>query len=222
MSTFHDLDAQEKQFTLLVHKFDSALQSRLLGAYDTAKRYHDGQLRDGGDVPYIIHPLRCAITLIRDVKVTDPDIIVATLFHDLLEDTDISEEMIVERFGQRVLDLTKALTRPRPEVETIEHKRESKKKKFLWYINDASKEACMIKSADLYDNMRSWRFVPAGDKLEQKFPRWCGEVYTYYLPVAKKADPACVTLFEDLIAEYKEDERFAPYLTPENDPYAGI
>ena len=211
MDIFNDLNAQEEKFTGLLSNFSEEDKTYLQDAYTFAKDSHNGQYRDDG-VDYIIHPLRAANTLLEDIGIVDTSIIAATLMHDVLEDCDVSEEVIRNKFGDKACDLTKALTRPRPENETTEDKKKSKAAKFLWYVEKASDEACLIKCADLYDNMKSWEYIPEGNKTREKFPRWCGEVKQWYVPLAKKAHPRVTELFTDLITSYSQLPQFAPYL----------
>ncbi len=73
-----------------------------------AKKYHGAQRRDTGE-PYYSHPLEVAY------KVSDylfkTDIIVTSILHDTLEDTDMTFEMIKSIFSpliaNKVLDLTR-------------------------------------------------------------------------------------------------------------------
>lgn len=58
-----------------------------------AKKKHEGQFRIGG-APFIVHPIAVAEILRQDGKQVEYR--VAAVFHDLLEDTDASEQEIVE------------------------------------------------------------------------------------------------------------------------------
>jgi GTP pyrophosphokinase len=65
-------------------------------AYDFAAKAHEGQVRKSGE-PYIIHPL-AASYLLATMKI-EPVIIVATLLHDVPEDTSVTIEDIEKNFG---------------------------------------------------------------------------------------------------------------------------
>lgn len=69
---------------------------------------HDGQFRIGG-LPYISHPV--AVAEILREQGYDEDYQIAGLFHDLLEDTDASEEEILSFGGENVLEAVKLLTK---------------------------------------------------------------------------------------------------------------
>lgn len=126
MENFRDLAFQEAKLKEGITRFDSQSQQKILGALELAKRAHEGQLRDEGD-PFIIHPIRIANILLKDLKVDDPELVIAGLLHDVVEDSDIPAEEITERFGKRVGGLVIGLTR----IEGEETKREKFEKDLI-------------------------------------------------------------------------------------------
>lgn len=81
-------------------QFDAAL------AYATAK--HSGQKRIGG-LDYITHPI--AVSEIVRRKGGGIDEQITALFHDLLEDTDATEDEILALGNERILHAVKLLTK---------------------------------------------------------------------------------------------------------------
>ena len=79
---------------------------RLALEYATDK--HKGQKRIGGD-DYITHPM--AVCEIVKEQGLDENYQIAALFHDLLEDTDATEEEILGYGGADVLEAVKLLTK---------------------------------------------------------------------------------------------------------------
>ena len=77
-------------------------------AFNFAEEKHRGQKRKGGQA-YIIHPVWVAEYLAD--KNYGKDYILAALFHDLLEDTDATEEEIVALSNKNVLSVVKLLTK---------------------------------------------------------------------------------------------------------------
>lgn len=77
-------------------------------AIEYATKKHQGQFRRGGE-PYIIHP----IAVYEDVRRQGlgREYQITALFHDLLEDTDATEEEILELGGMQVLEAVKVLTK---------------------------------------------------------------------------------------------------------------
>jgi (p)ppGpp synthase/HD superfamily hydrolase len=81
---------------------------RLAMAMAFAENKHRGQFRRGG-APYITHPM-AVCELLREWGY-DEDTQIAGLFHDLLEDTDATEEDILRLGGRNVLEAVKLLTK---------------------------------------------------------------------------------------------------------------
>ena len=73
-----------------------------------AEKKHSGQKRIGGE-PYITHPK--AVAKIISDKGYGSEYIITALFHDLLEDTDATEQEIELLGGKRVLKTVKLLTK---------------------------------------------------------------------------------------------------------------
>ena len=76
-----------------------------------AARAHDGMLRKGTSIPYIVHPAEVAA--IAATLTDDPEILAAALLHDVMEDCGVSEAELAERFGARVAQLVKSETQER-------------------------------------------------------------------------------------------------------------
>jgi len=77
-------------------------------AVNFIKKYHKNQLRDDGK-SYMVHleNVHYLLTLIT----SDCAIKIAGLLHDILEDTDCTEEEIKLVFGEDVLNLVKEVTK---------------------------------------------------------------------------------------------------------------
>jgi len=70
-----------------------------------AAQMHDGAVRKGSSIPYIVHPMEAAA--IAATLTDDPNVIAATALHDVMEDCDVAYEELQERFGSRVADLVR-------------------------------------------------------------------------------------------------------------------
>ena len=112
-----------------------------------AKKYHDGQFRKSGE-PYYTHPLEVAY-MVSDYNLKT-DVIVASILHDIVEDTEVTAGMILDAFGRRIEQMVDRLTRNRPDgiklsVEEII--------KNAYKHND--KEVLLIKVIDRLHNMQT-------------------------------------------------------------------
>ena len=112
-----------------------------------AKKYHGNQKRKSGE-PYYTHPLEVAY-MISEYKLKT-DVIVASILHDIIEDTEVTVEMIEGTFGQRIAEMVDMLTRDRPDGTklTIEEVINNAYKK-------ADKEVLLIKLIDRLHNIQT-------------------------------------------------------------------
>ncbi len=95
--------------------------------------------------PVLMHSLRIAYWL-YDLGY-GKDIVIAALFHDLMEDSSVEENTLVERFGRNVFDMVLACTLDK----TIEDHKARYFKSFM--EADRMGAACLIvRAADLIDN----------------------------------------------------------------------
>lgn len=77
-------------------------------AYLFASEAHKSQYRRSGE-PYIIHPIAVAIILAK--MRMDTASIMASLLHDVIEDTSIDEKMLEDKFGSEILKLVDGVTK---------------------------------------------------------------------------------------------------------------
>lgn len=82
--------------------------AKYMAALTFATEKHKGQFRTGGD-PYITHPIAVA-EMLREKNYNEAYQI-AGIFHDLLEDTDATEQEIEALGGKEVLETVKLLTK---------------------------------------------------------------------------------------------------------------
>ena len=67
---------------------------------------HDGAVRKGSKIPYIVHPMEAAA--IAASLTDDPHLLAAAALHDVMEDCAVSYEELEARFGVRVARLVQA------------------------------------------------------------------------------------------------------------------
>ncbi len=82
----------------------------IMKAYNYAKKSHEGQKRMSGE-EYIVHPLSVAYIL-ADLRLDDSTIASAFL-HDVVEDTKITHEDIVNEFGEEIAEMVEGVTKLR-------------------------------------------------------------------------------------------------------------
>ena len=126
-----------------------------------ATERHAGQFRKFGlsHIPYVIHPIEVSDRVARLAGATEA-MVVAALAHDLIEDTATTRAEIAERFGEGVADLVVELTdHYTPETHPGLSRRE---RKALENARQAamSREAKLIKLADVANNLGN--MIPVG------------------------------------------------------------
>lgn len=147
-------------------------------AYLLSRQAHDGQLRSTGD-PYITHPVAVARVL-ADMRL-DHQTIMAALLHDVIEDTEITREQLVDQFGEQVASLVEGVTkltqikfRSRAEAQA-----ENFRKMMMAMTQDI--RVILIKLADRLHNMRTLGALRA-----DKRRRIAKETTEIYSPIANR------------------------------------
>lgn len=164
--TYHYLEEQ------LYPRLDSEAIALVRKAYETAEAAHDGQTRDEG-TPYIIHPLRVAVSLVEEIGVHSPELVCAALLHDVIEDSDVTRDQIAGTFGERVATVVWLLTKL--EGTSLQD--------YLAAIEDAADTgAALVKLCDRLDNLRFLARSPRTEKIR----RYIATTEELYLPLAAR------------------------------------
>jgi len=124
----------------------------IIKAYEFAESHHRGQKRMSGE-DYIIHPVDVAYIL-ADLNMDDATIC-AALLHDVVEDTEVSNEDIIKNFGNEIAEMVAGVTKlSKIQYVTIEEQQvENYRKMFLAMGKDI--RVILIKLADRLHNMRT-------------------------------------------------------------------
>ncbi len=140
-----------------------------------AKKYHGEQKRKSGE-PYYSHPLEVAY-MISEYKLKT-DIIVASILHDIIEDTPVTAGMILDNFSWRITEMVDRLTRDRPDgnklsVEEIINKAYQKQ----------DEEVLLIKLFDRLHNLKTLNAIT-----EEKKKKIALETLSSFLAIALSFD----------------------------------
>src|SRR5688572_20331566 len=83
----------------------------VLKAADAAARWHIHQRRKGAaQEPYINHLLEVASLVAEATDGKDPDLVIAALLHDAIEDQEVPRGMIAEIWGEEVAQIVEEVT----------------------------------------------------------------------------------------------------------------
>ncbi len=172
MSYFANLDDELKSY------LDPEQVEHCYQAYCVAEKAHTGQMRRSGE-PYIIHPVAAAYTLAQ--MRLDYQTIMATLLHDVIEDTAVTKEELSLKFGNEVAELVDGVSKltqikfgSRAEAQA-----ENFRKMVLAMVKDL--RVIIVKLADRLHNMETLGVMPA-----EKKHRIAIETLEIYAPIANR------------------------------------
>lgn len=121
---------------------------RLMRGIATASRAHDGHYRKGPGVPYISHPM--AVMLIAASVTNDEDVLLAALFHDILEDVpeNYSRAEMEDEFGPRVVEIVEGVTK-NSSLPSWQERADA----YLEQLSRGSAESIIVAAADKFHNL---------------------------------------------------------------------
>jgi (p)ppGpp synthase/HD superfamily hydrolase len=186
------------------------LTGRFSDALVYAADVHAGQLRKGGDVPYLAHLLGVTALVLEDGGSEDEAI--AALLHDALEDRGdrTSFEDIRDRFGEPVALIVRACSdtevRPKPPWD-------ERKRAYLERLETEPPEVLRVSVADKLYNARAivLDHRQIGDQVWERFGSGRPSQMWYYRSVADlflRRYPG--TMADELDRTVRELESFAP------------
>ena len=129
----------------------------------SAEKHNDQRRKDARASPYINHPIQVAEILWRIGDVRDVNLLVASLLHDTVEDTDATPEQIETEFGEEVMSLV---------LEVTDDKNLPKEERKQLQVKNApykTHKAKMLKLADKISNIQDIiSSPPKGWSLERR------------------------------------------------------
>lgn len=146
MYLFEGLKAQVSEY------LPSDQVDRVAEAFVVANDAHSTQKRSSGE-PYITHPVAVA-SLLADMRL-DCETIMAALLHDVIEDTETSQEDLAEQFGSTVASLVEGVSKlDKLQFNSKEEAQaENYRKMIMAMVQDI--RVVLIKLADRTHNMRT-------------------------------------------------------------------
>ncbi len=121
--------------------------SRIHLAILQAARAHQGQVRKGTDIDYLVHPME-VLEILSSMN-ADTDLMIAGILHDTVEDTDLTLTEIRNNFGNNVADLVARHT------ENKSLTWDERKSHSITTLRTAEKRYQMLILADALSNLRS-------------------------------------------------------------------
>lgn len=169
-------------------------------AYHYAEQAHEGQFRRSGD-PYIIHPLAVA-NILAEMHM-DAQSLMAAMLHDVIEDTAVPKEALIEQFGETVSELVDGVSKlTHIKFESQEAKQASNFQKMAMAMARDIR-VILVKLADRLHNMRTLSAMPP-----EKKRRISRETLEIYAPIANRLGISNIRIeLEELCFEAKHPMR---------------
>jgi (p)ppGpp synthase/HD superfamily hydrolase len=172
-----------------------SLSSKLMRAALFAAERHAGQRRKGADqAPYVNHLIEVAAILAQVVDDDDPDLLVAALLHDAIEDVGVSRQEIADRFGNDVAELVAQVS----DDKSLDQ--EVRKRLQVAQAPHKPRRAQWLKMADKISNLRAIRDSPPADWSVQRrrdYVAWARAVVRGF----REPHPALLERFEQVATE---------------------
>lgn len=146
-----------------------------------AAKAHEGAVRKGSRLPYIVHPMEVA--MIVSVMTDDPEVIAAAYLHDVIEDAGVTYQELEEQFGHRIAELV--LEESEDKLKTWKERKQAT----IDRLETANRDAKMIAFGDKLSNLRSTAkdYLIMRDDIWQKFREKDKRMHAWYYGNLKTA-----------------------------------
>jgi guanosine-3',5'-bis(diphosphate) 3'-pyrophosphohydrolase len=170
-------------------------------AFEFSIEAHKNDLRASGE-PYFTHPYEVAMIVAKEFPLDDTTV-VATLLHDVVEDTEFNLDMLAREFGTEVAEIVDGVTKISGIFKGQEiTQAENYRKLLLSMVKDV--RVILVKFADRLHNMRTLEFVSP-----DKQRRIAQETLEIYAPFANRFGLGRVKWeLEDLSFKYLNKEAY--------------
>ncbi len=183
-------------------RFDAERMAKVKKAFDFANSAHEGVRRKSGE-PYIIHPIAVATIVARDLGLGATSVI-ASILHDVVEDTEYSTSDIENMFGKDVARLVDGLTKLSGEMDG---RQALTLRKMLMTLSDDVR-VVLIKLADRLHNMRTLESLPPYKQIKT-----ASETLYLYAPLAHRLGLYSIkNELEELSFRFKHPEDYRDLL----------
>ena len=147
-------------------------------AFELANTAHKGMRRKSGE-PYILHPIAVAKIVVQDIGLAYKSIM-ASLLHDVVEDTSYTIADISRLFGEKIASIVDGLTKIEGVFDGDTSLQAENFKRILHTLTDDLR-VILIKMADRLHNMRTLESMP-----EHKRTKIIGETMYFFVPLAHR------------------------------------
>jgi GTP diphosphokinase / guanosine-3',5'-bis(diphosphate) 3'-diphosphatase len=170
-------------------------------AFKMAYNAHKGAMRLSGE-PYILHPISVAKIVAQEMGL-GATAIVASLLHDVVEDTEFTLEDIENHFGSKIASIVDGLTKISGVFDKNSTLQAENFRKMLLTLSDDVR-VILIKLADRLHNMRTLGSLPVAKQMKIS-----AETLYLYAPLAHRMGFYSIKdELEDLSLKYRYPKIF--------------
>ncbi len=170
-------------------------------AFFLAKEAHQGVRRRSGE-PYLLHPIAVAKIVIEEIGLGVKSV-VASLLHDVVEDTEYTVEDIERIFGSKIASMVDGLTKMSGVFNADTSEQAEYFRKVLLTLSDDVR-VILIKIADRLHNMRTLGYMPKDKQI-----KITGETIYLFAPLAYRLGLFPIkSELEDLCMKYRFPEEY--------------
>ena len=171
-------------------------------AFFLAKEAHQGIRRRSGE-PYLLHPIAVAKIVIEEIGLGVKSV-VASLLHDVVEDTEYTVEDMERIFGPKIASMVDGLTKMSGVFNADTSKQAEYFRKVLLTLSDDVR-VILIKIADRLHNMRTLGSMPLNKQI-----KITGETIYLFAPLAYRLGLYSIkSELEDLCMKYRFPQEYA-------------
>ncbi|MBQ2843548.1 MAG: bifunctional (p)ppGpp synthetase/guanosine-3',5'-bis(diphosphate) 3'-pyrophosphohydrolase [Alistipes sp.] len=171
-------------------------------AFFLAKEAHAGVRRRSGE-PYLLHPIAVAKIAVDEIGLGVKSV-VASLLHDVVEDTEYTVEDMERIFGQKIASMVDGLTKMSGVFNADTSEQAEYFRKVLLTLSDDVR-VILIKIADRLHNMRTLGAMPINKQI-----KITGETIYLFAPLAHRLGLYAIkTELEDLCMKYRFPQQYA-------------
>lgn len=199
------MEPKPQDIFVLVPDINEDDKAIITKAFDFSKKAHKTQERNSGE-PYFNHLFEVARHLAR--MNADPVTIAAGLLHDVLEDTNVTEEELIKEFGNEIVFLVQGVTKlGHLKYKGVIRHAESLRKFFIASAHDI--RVVIIKLADRLHNISTLEHIP-----KDKQQRIAIETLEIYARLADRLGMGNIkSQLEDMAFPYAYPEEFEKVTT---------
>ncbi len=193
-------EAEDKQTLLDICRENVAAydEKMIARSFDLCLMAHRNVYRASGE-PYYTHPMKVAISIIKEIGNADNAIICAAMLHDVVEDNkDFPLEYIEDQFGSEVANIVNGVTKIKGINTRKLDKANTYTKLFEALVDDV--RVMFIKLADRLDNMRTLSSLPP-----PKQQRIADETLNFYIPFAQRLGLIKIKRILEILSFYFKD-----------------